>query len=134
MFTTSSPVTPGTTTGADPRTGGMSKTSAKLLAGSVDTINTRRPPSARAIAVAAAQEVLPTPPLPVKNRNGVGAAKSPPSTRVSGATRSTDVVPVISAAARTAAAPTGRRRRRHRQRRRGHLQRRGLYARPHGQL
>ncbi len=39
-----------------------------LDAGSVLTSNTWRPASASVIAVAQAIEVLPTPPLPVKNR------------------------------------------------------------------
>ena len=40
----------------------------EMEAGSVLTINTRRPDSARAMPVAHDSEVLPTPPLPVKNR------------------------------------------------------------------
>ena len=40
-----------------------------LEAGSVLTNNTLRPESANEIAAAQANEVLPTPPLPVKNKN-----------------------------------------------------------------
>ena len=43
-------------------------TSSRFDAGSVLTSSTRFPASARATAVALATEVLPTPPLPVKNR------------------------------------------------------------------
>src|SRR5512142_149071 len=44
------------------------KTSSRFEAGSVLTKSTRWPRSARPTAVAPATEVLPTPPLPVKNR------------------------------------------------------------------
>jgi hypothetical protein len=50
--------------------------SSRLEAGSVLTSRTRRPRSARQMAVAHASEVLPTPPLPVKNRKGVGASRA----------------------------------------------------------
>src|ERR1017187_486667 len=50
-------------------------TSSRLEAGSVLTSNTRLPLSASAMAEAHASEVLPTPPLPVKNRKRVGASK-----------------------------------------------------------
>jgi hypothetical protein len=43
-------------------------TSSRLEAGSVLTSNTRLPASASFKAVAQDSEVLPTPPLPVKNR------------------------------------------------------------------
>ena len=46
---------------------GRSKTSARLLAGSVETIRVRFPASAVRTAVAAARVVFPTPPLPEKN-------------------------------------------------------------------
>src|SRR5659263_555230 len=46
---------------------GRSKTSAKLLAGSVETIRVRFPACAVRTAVAAARVVFPTPPLPEKN-------------------------------------------------------------------
>ena len=52
-------------------------TSSRLDAGSVLTSNTRRPASARAIAVALAAEVLPTPPFPVKNSMRVGFSMRP---------------------------------------------------------
>ncbi len=48
---------------------GCSNTSARLDAGSVVTIRTRRPASASATAVVQAIVVLPTPPLPEKKRN-----------------------------------------------------------------
>src|SRR5450830_118755 len=89
----------------------MSKTSTRLLAGSVETISTRRPASARAIAVAAAQDVLPTPPLPVKNKNGVGSRRIPASTPGSATCSVTDVAGTTSAAARAAAAPASHRQR-----------------------
>src|SRR5690606_16019558 len=69
--------TPGTASGDDVVGSAMPNTSARLLAGSVETMSTRRPASASAIAAAAAHDVLPTPPLPVKNRYGVGAARTP---------------------------------------------------------
>src|SRR6188768_2997184 len=47
-------------------------TSSRLEAGSVLTKSTRLPSSAKAIAVAQAAEVLPTPPLPVKKSMRVG--------------------------------------------------------------
>ena len=47
-------------------------TSSRFEAGSVLTSSTRLPASARPMAVAQAEEVLPTPPLPVKNRMRVG--------------------------------------------------------------
>ena len=47
-------------------------TSSRFDAGSVDTSRTRRPASASDTAVAQASEVLPTPPLPVKNMIRVG--------------------------------------------------------------
>ena len=47
--------------------------SSRLDAGSVLTSSTRLPASARAMATAQAIEVLPTPPLPVKNRKRVGS-------------------------------------------------------------
>ena len=45
-------------------------------AGSVLTSSTRLPWRASVIAVAHAMEVLPTPPLPVKNRNRGGASRN----------------------------------------------------------
>ena len=49
-----------------------SNTCPTLEAGSVLTSNTRLPASASCTAVAQAMEVLPTPPLPVKNRKRGG--------------------------------------------------------------
>src|SRR5450759_513808 len=49
-------------------------TSSRFDAGSVLTSSTRRPASARSMAVAQAVDVLPAPPLPVKNRIGVGSS------------------------------------------------------------
>src|SRR4051812_42055985 len=51
-------------------------TSSKFDAGSVLTSNTRLPLSARVMAVAQATEVLPTPPLPVKNTMRRGSRMS----------------------------------------------------------
>ena len=51
--------------------------SSRLEAGSVLTSSTDLPPSASDRAVAQAIEVLPTPPLPVKNRKRVGSARNP---------------------------------------------------------
>src|ERR1019366_3531187 len=51
------------------------KTCPRLEAGSVLTSKTVRPLSASATAVAHARDVLPTPPLPVKNRSRVGCCK-----------------------------------------------------------
>ena len=50
----------------------MPNTCPTLEAGSVLTSSTRCPPSASWMAVAQAIEVLPTPPLPVKNRKRGG--------------------------------------------------------------
>lgn len=52
---------------------GVSRTSSRLDAGSVETSRTRLPRSARATAVAQASVVLPTPPLPVKSRIRLGS-------------------------------------------------------------
>src|ERR1039458_658705 len=79
MLRATRPATPGTGTGVGDVPASTARTSSRLLAGSVDTISTRAPPSARATAVAAAIDVLPTPPFPVKNRNGVGQASRPAS-------------------------------------------------------
>ena len=51
----------------------ISNTSCKLEAGSVLINKTCFPISANVIAVAHAVDVFPTPPLPVKNKNGVNA-------------------------------------------------------------
>ncbi len=70
MFSADSPDTFGTGVGvAESFT---PSTSSRFEAGSVLTSSTRFPASARPIAVAQAAEVLPTPPLPVKNRMRVG--------------------------------------------------------------
>ena len=50
------------------------RTSSRFEAGSVLTSSTRFPASARAMAVAQAADVLPTPPLPVKKRMRVGCS------------------------------------------------------------
>jgi anti-sigma factor RsiW len=70
MFSADSPATLGTPVGAAPSA--TPSTSSRFEAGSVLTSRTRLPASARPIAVAHAAEVLPTPPLPVKNRTRVG--------------------------------------------------------------
>jgi hypothetical protein len=74
MFIAESPVKFGTGVGLSVRA--TSSISSRFDAGSVLTISTRNPPSARPMAVAHAREVLPTPPLPVKKRNGVGAFRT----------------------------------------------------------
>src|SRR5574343_1644672 len=51
----------------------MACISSRLEAASVLTSSTRRPASARAMAVAVETDVLPTPPLPVKKMNRVGS-------------------------------------------------------------
>src|SRR5438105_7954652 len=51
---------------------GTSNTSSRFEAGSVLTSSTRLPAAARLTATAHETEVLPTPPLPVKNRLRVG--------------------------------------------------------------
>src|SRR5512135_543827 len=66
MFIAERPGTPGTGVGRPASS--TPKTSSRFEAGSVLTRSTRRPWSARPTAVAPATEVLPTPPLPVKNR------------------------------------------------------------------
>src|SRR5512135_368169 len=66
MFSAQRPGTPGTGVGRPASS--TPKTSSRFEAGSVLTRSTRRPRSARPTAVAPATEVLPTPPLPVKNR------------------------------------------------------------------
>jgi hypothetical protein len=71
MFVAESPTTFGTGVGLSFRA--ISSISSRFDAGSVLTSRTRNPQSARPMAVAHAREVLPTPPLPVKSRNGVGA-------------------------------------------------------------
>ena len=60
---------PGTNSGAAPTF--ISNTSSRFDAGSVLTMSTWRPASANPSATLLATVVLPTPPLPVKNRNGV---------------------------------------------------------------
>ena len=70
-----SPGTPGTGTGW--LDSGTPSISSRLEAASVLTSSTRRPASANAMAVAVDKEVLPTPPLPVKNRKRVGWASRP---------------------------------------------------------
>ncbi len=65
-FIASSLGTPGTAVGEEPSL--TPSTSSRFEAGSVLTSNTRRPWSASAMAVAQEMDVLPTPPLPVKNR------------------------------------------------------------------
>src|SRR5262249_53664456 len=55
-----------------------SRTSLTEWAGSVETSSTRFPSAAVAIAAAAAHVVLPTPPLPAKNRKRAGDVLSPP--------------------------------------------------------
>ena len=65
---------PGTATGTLPK--GTSNISSRLDAGSVLTRSTDLPPSTSARAAAQAIEVLPTPPLPVKNKKRVGLTKS----------------------------------------------------------
>src|SRR5512135_177332 len=66
MFIAQRPGTPGTGVGRPASS--TPKTSSRFEAGSVLTRSTRWPRSARPTAVAPATEVLPTPPLPVKNR------------------------------------------------------------------
>src|SRR5512135_3660417 len=66
MFIAQRPGTPGTGVGRPASS--TPKTSSRFEAGSVLTRSTRWPWSARPTAVAPATEVLPTPPLPVKNR------------------------------------------------------------------
>src|SRR5512135_1117546 len=66
MFSAQRPGTPGT--GVGWLASSTPKTSSRFEAGSVLTRSTRWPWSARPTAVAPATEVLPTPPLPVKNR------------------------------------------------------------------
>src|SRR5512144_721518 len=66
MFIAQRPGTPGTGVGTPASS--VPKTSSRFEAGSVLTKSTRWPRSARPTAVAPATEVLPTPPLPVKNR------------------------------------------------------------------
>src|SRR5512135_1005064 len=66
MFIAQRPGTPGTGVGRPASS--TPKTSSRFEAGSVLTKSTRWPRSARPTAVAPATEVLPTPPLPVKNR------------------------------------------------------------------
>ena len=58
--------TPGTPVGEEPSF--TARTSSRFDAGSVLRSRTRRPLSAKAIAVADEIDVLPTPPFPVKNR------------------------------------------------------------------
>ena len=60
--------------GASPR--GRSKASARLWAGSVETIRVRWPAAAQRTAVAAATVVLPTPPLPVNSRTRTPSGQS----------------------------------------------------------
>src|SRR5450631_3385742 len=71
MFIAESPATFGTGVGLSFRA--ISSISSRFDAGSVLTSRTRNPRSARPMAVAHAREVFPTPPLPVKNKNVVGA-------------------------------------------------------------
>src|ERR1035437_1807910 len=66
---------PGTATGRLPR--GTSNISSRLDAGSVLTSRTDLPLSVSAKAAAQAIEVLPTPPLPVKNKKRVGSTRNP---------------------------------------------------------
>ena len=73
MFNAASRGTVGTPVGMEVRH--TPSTSSRFEAGSVLTNKTRRPASASAMAEAHAREVLPTPPLPVKNRNRVGDSK-----------------------------------------------------------
>ena len=63
------PARPGPRCGSGPTA--VPNTSARFDAGSVLTTSTRRPASASATATALATVVFPTPPLPVKNTNGV---------------------------------------------------------------
>ena len=68
-FITDTPGAPGTVVTDAPTA--TPNTSARFDAGSVLTTSTRRPASPSATAAALASVVFPTPPLPVKNRNGV---------------------------------------------------------------
>lgn len=67
--------------------------------GIVLTSSTRRPRSARAMALAQLSEVLPTPPFPVKNRKGVGSFKA--LNRVMALSRAGTPEPTYSRIART---------------------------------
>ena len=77
MFSACNPATPGISVGVPPSL--TPKTSSRFEAGSVLTSSTRFPLSASAMADAQASDVLPTPPLPVKNRKRVGDSKKRPS-------------------------------------------------------
>src|SRR5450755_2471470 len=66
---------PETATGKFPK--GVPNISSRLDAGSVLTKSTVLPPSTSAKAAAQAIEVLPTPPLPVKNKKRVGLTRNP---------------------------------------------------------
>ena len=74
MFNARNPSTPGIGVGMPASF--RPSTSSRFEAGSVLASSTRLPRSASAIAVAQASEVLPTPPLPVKNRKRVGASSN----------------------------------------------------------
>ena len=82
------PESPGAiTVGSDPS--GTPKLSASEWAGSVEMTSVRRPASAQRSAVAAATDVLPTPPLPVKRRTRTTGRQSSSSLSGTAGTPST---------------------------------------------